>query len=64
MKIQQAFDNDFISITYIHEWYTRFTDGRMSVESGARSGRPSTTRNDEVINPIRILVMQGRYIAI
>ena len=56
--IQQVFGDDAMDITQIKEWYNRFKDGRMSVESDARSGRPSTSRDDELINQVRTLVTQ------
>ena len=63
-KIQQVFGHDTMSITQIKEWYNRFKDGRVSVESESRSGRPSTSRNDEVIEQVRTLVMQDRRVTI
>ena len=52
-KIQQAFGDDAMSITRIKEWYNRFKDGSTSVDSEPRHGRPSTSRNDNVINQVR-----------
>lgn len=43
----------------IMEWYNHFKDGRTSVESEVCYGRHSTSRNDEIINQIQILVMQN-----
>ena len=48
-KIQQAFGNEAMGITQIKEWYNRFKQGQTSVESKPRSGRPSTSRNEELI---------------
>jgi ketopantoate reductase len=42
-KIQRLFGDDAMDITQIKEWYNRFKVGRTSVESDARSGRPSTS---------------------
>ena len=53
-----------MSITQIKEWYNRFKDGRTSVESESHSGRPSTSRNDEVIDQVQTLVMQDRRVTI
>jgi transposase len=53
-----------MGITQIKEWYNRFKDGRTSVESDAGSGRPSTSRNDELIDQVRALVMQDRRVTI
>jgi len=36
----------------------------MSVESDARSSRVSTSRNDELIDQVRTLVMQDRHVTI
>jgi len=41
-KIQKVFGDDAMGITQIKKWYNRFKDGCTSVESDARSGRPST----------------------
>src|ERR1051325_11336911 len=63
-KIQQAFREEAMGTTQIKEWYNRFKDGCTSVESEARSGRPSTSRNEIAIDQIRTLVMQDRRITI
>jgi len=53
-----------VGITQIKEWYNRFKEGRTSVESDARSGRPSTSWNYELIDQVRTLVMQDRRVTI
>ena len=53
-----------MSITRIKEWYNRFKDGSTSVDSEPRHGRPSTSRNDNVINQVRTLVMQDHHITV
>ena len=49
-KIHQAFGDDAMSITRIKEWYNRFKYGSTSVDSEPCHGRPSNSRNDNVIN--------------
>ena len=51
-KIQQAFENEALSPTQIKQWFKRFKDGRASVESDPRSGRPSTSRNEEAMDQL------------
>jgi len=34
----------------VFDWFRRFKEGRTSVESDPRSGRPSTSRNEEMID--------------
>jgi hypothetical protein len=59
-----GFGDDGMGITQIKERYNRFKDGRTSVESDARSGRPSTSLNDELIDKVRTLVMQDRRVTV
>ena len=63
-KIQQAFGKDSMSPTTIKEWYNRFENGRLSVESDPRSERPSTSRNDDGIDQMRSLVLQDIWITV
>jgi len=53
-----------MSITRIKEWYNRFKDGSTSVDSEPRHDRSATSRNDNVINQVRTLVMQDRRITV
>jgi transposase len=59
-----GFGDDGMGITQIKEWYNRFKDGRTSVESDARSGRPSTSRNDKLIDQVQTLVMQDLCVTV
>ena len=61
-KIQRVFSDDAMGITQIKEWYNRFKNGRTSVESDAHSSRLSTSRNDELIDQVRTLVMEDRCV--
>jgi len=63
-KIQRVFGDDATGITEIQEWYNQFKDGCTSVESDACSGRPSTSRNDELIDQVRTLVMQDLRVTV
>ncbi|PNF38778.1 hypothetical protein B7P43_G12822, partial [Cryptotermes secundus] len=48
----------------IKEWFNRFKHGRMSADSEQRSGRPSTSRNADVIEKVWTLIMEDRRLAI
>ena len=63
-KIQRVFGDDAMGTTQIKGWYNRFKDCRTSVDSDARSGRPSTSRNDELIDQVRTLVMQDHRVTV
>ncbi|PNF16911.1 hypothetical protein B7P43_G04214 [Cryptotermes secundus] len=53
-----------MSNSRIKEWYNRFKDGRTSVDSEPRSGRPSTRRNENVVEQVWTLVMEDRHITV
>ena len=63
-KIQQAFGDETFSQTQIKEWFNRFRNGRMSMDSETGSGRPSTSRNEEVIEKVRQIVMEDRRLTL
>jgi hypothetical protein len=63
-KIQRVLGDDAMCITQIKEWYYRFKDDRTSVDSDARSGRFSTSRNYELIDQVRTLVMQDHRVTV
>ena len=59
-KIQLAFGDEAIGVTQIKEWFNHFKNGRTSVESDQRSGRPSTRQNPQVIEEVSNLIMSDR----
>jgi transposase len=63
-KIKLAFEDEAMSVTQVKEWYNRFKEGRLSVESDPRSGRPSTSRNEEGIEAVKTLVMADRRLTV
>jgi hypothetical protein len=63
-KIQQAFGDDAMSISWIKEWYNCFKNCSTSVDSKPCSSRPSTSRNDNVIEQVRTAIMQDLRITV
>ena len=63
-KIQQAFGNEALNPTQIKQCFKRFKDGRASVESDPRSGRPSTSRKEEVMDQVREKVLEDRRLSV
>ena len=59
-KIQPAFGNEALSPTQIKQWFKHFKDGRASVESDPRWGRPSTSRKEEVMDQVCEKVREDR----
>ena len=58
-KIRQALGDEALSQTQLKKWFNCFKNGRMSVESEARTGKPSTSWNEEMIEKVRQIVMEG-----
>lgn len=58
--LQEAFQEDAMSRTQVFEWFGRFKRGEMCVEDQARSGRPSTSRNEENIEKVRQKINEDR----
>ncbi|XP_075559298.1 protein GVQW3-like [Dermacentor variabilis] len=63
-KIEAAFGDDAMRSTQIKEWHNRFKNGRKSVESEPRSGRPSRCRNDQLIAEVNAVMMRDRHMTI
>ena len=54
--IQKAFGNDAMSVAQIKVWHKRFKDGRKSVESDLRSGRPATSKTSEKVEHVQAAI--------
>jgi hypothetical protein len=53
-----------VGVTQIKEWFSRFKDGCMSAESHQHSGRPTTSRNADVINKMLTFIMESRRLTV
>ncbi|XP_026804291.1 protein GVQW3-like isoform X1 [Rhopalosiphum maidis] len=51
-----AYGDETMSRARVFEWFKRFKEGRTTVESDEREGRPSTSRNEEMIQKIRTAI--------
>lgn len=47
-----AYGDDAMGRTQVFKWFRRFKEGRSSVKSDPRSGRPSTSTNDEMVEKV------------
>ena len=62
--IQKAFVDESMGLTQIKEWYRRFRNGRTSVDSDPRSGRPSLTTTPENIERVRLAIEGDRRLTV
>jgi transposase len=51
--LQKAYGSDSLSRSTTFEWFKRFREGRQSMEDVERSGRPTTSRNEQTIEKVR-----------
>jgi len=62
--IRKVYGNDSMSNTQIKEWFKRFKDGRASVDSDPRSGRPSTSKTAENVERVRSAINKNRRLTV
>jgi len=62
--LQQAYGEDAVGRTQVFDCFRRFKEGRNSVESDPRSGRPSTSRTEEMIAKVRTIVRNNRRLTV
>jgi len=62
--LQQAYGEDCLSRTQCHKWYQRFKSGRTSIEDDPKSGRPSTSMDDDHVEKVLAVIRQHRRLTV
>ena len=62
--LQQAYGKDAMGCAQVFDWFHRFREGRTSVESDPHSGRPSASRNEEMIAKVRTVIHNNRRLTV
>ena len=62
--LQKAFGGETMSQKYPYKWYRDFKESRERVNDFQRSGRPSTSIDDQNINKIKEMVLGNRRLTI
>jgi len=62
--LQQAYSEDTMGRTQVFDGFRRFKEGRTSVESEPRLGRPSTSRSEDMIAKVRTIVRNNRRLTV
>ena len=62
--LQQAYGEDCMSRTQCHEWYQRFKSDRTSIEDDPKSGRPSTSMDDDHFEKVLAVIRQNRRLTV
>ena len=63
-SLQQAYGENEMGRKQVLDWFRRFKEGRTSVASDPSSGRPSTSRNEEMIVKVRTVVRNNRRLTV
>jgi hypothetical protein len=61
---QQAFGETALSRCKIFEWYSRFENGRTSIDDDTHTGRPSTARTDDTVHRVNAVILENRRLTI
>ncbi len=63
-SVRKIYGNTAPKKTTLYEWINRFLNSLEDIEDGTRSGRPSTSINNENINCVRTLVEEDRQYSV
>jgi len=62
--LQQAYGEDCLSCMQCHEWYQRFNSGRTSIEDDPKSGRASTSMDDDYVEKVLTVIRQNCHLTL
>jgi hypothetical protein len=62
--LQQAFGETALSRSQTFEWYSRFKNGRTSIDDDPHTGRPSAARTNETVDHINAVIRGNRRLTI
>ena len=62
--LQQAYGEGAMGRTQVFDWFRRFKEGSTLVERDPRSGRPSTSRKEEIIAKVRTIFRNNRRLTV
>ena len=62
--LKEFYGEDVMSRTQIFEWYKRFEKGCEEVKDDPKTRRPSTTRTDENITRVKLLVQSDHRLTV
>ncbi|KAK4885970.1 hypothetical protein RN001_002241 [Aquatica leii] len=63
-KLKQAYGEHSLSRAQTFRWHKAFFESRKNVEDEQRSGRPTTSKTDENIEPVRTFVRSDRRLTL
>jgi len=62
--LRTAYGDAVLSSSQVLRWYKAFKDGREGVEDEQRTGRPSTSRNDNYVAHVKAVLDRDRRLSV
>ena len=62
--LQQAYGEDCLSHMQCHEWYQHFKSGRTSIKDDPKSGRPSTSTDNDHVEKVLDVIRQNHCLTV
>ena len=62
--LRDAYGDEALSRARVFGWHRQFILGRVSVEDDTRSGRPSSSRNEDNVVRIRDMIREDRTVTV
>jgi hypothetical protein len=62
--LQQAFGETMLSRSKTFEWYSRFRNGRTSIDDDPHTGQPSTVRTNETVDRVNAVIHGNQHLTI
>jgi len=62
--LRKAFGDSTMSQKNVYKWYKDFKEGRERVDDLERSGRPTTSTDDQHVNEVKELVLKKRRLTV
>jgi AraC-like DNA-binding protein len=62
--LQQAFGQTALSRSKTFEWYSRYKNGRTSIDDDPHTGRPSTARTNQTVDRANAVISGNRHLTV
>jgi hypothetical protein len=62
--LQKTFGGTALSRPKTYEWYSRFKNGRTSIDNDPHTGRPSAARTNETVDRVNAVIRGNRLLTI
>lgn len=62
--LQKCYGDATLSKTRVNDWYGRVESGRADVHDDVKTGRPSTSKTEEIIQKVKSILAVNRKITI